>query len=50
MTAMRIISYVICALGLLGGVIMLVDGETSDGVMALSVYAFFLALTVNIKS
>jgi hypothetical protein len=49
MKAMIVISYIICALGLFGGVTMLIDGDTSGGVMAIGIYAFFLALTVNIK-
>jgi len=49
MTAMKIISYVICSLGLLGGTTSLIDGDVAGGVLALAVYGFFLALTVNIK-
>ena len=49
MTAMKVISYVLCGLGLVGGTMSLVEGDVAGGVMALVVYGFFLALTVNIK-
>lgn len=50
MQAMKIISYVICGVGLIGGFLFLVDGDVIGGVMSLAVYGFFLALTLNIKN
>ena len=50
MKVMKIISYVVCGIGLLGGLVMLVDGDTADAVMGILIYGFFLALTVNIKN
>jgi hypothetical protein len=49
MKAMKVISYVICAVGLAGSLITLIDGDASGGVMGLAIYGFFMALTVNIK-
>jgi hypothetical protein len=46
---MKVISYVICALGLFGGVTMIMGEDVSGGIMALAVYGFFLALTAGIK-
>lgn len=49
MKALKIISYIICGFGLIGGLINLGDGDVAGGVAALAVYGFFLALTLNIK-
>jgi hypothetical protein len=50
MKVMQIISFVICGLGLFGGLTYLIDGDVAGGVMSLAVYGFFLALTANIKN
>lgn len=47
---MKVISYVLCCLGLLGGLVMLAEGSTSDGVLGMGLFGFFLAMTINIKS
>lgn len=48
---MKIISYVICGLGILGGLMMIADdNDVAGAVMAFLVYGFFLALTINIKN
>jgi hypothetical protein len=49
MTAMKIISYIVCGFGLLGGLAMLTNSDVVGGIMAILVYGFFLAMTINIK-
>jgi hypothetical protein len=49
MKTMKIISFIICGLGILGGLIFLTEGNSSDAIFALLVYGFFLALTLKIK-
>ena len=49
MKALKIISFIICGLGLFGGLMMLAEDNVGDGVLALMVYGFFLTLTLNIK-
>jgi hypothetical protein len=49
MKVMRVISYIICGLGIYGGLMMLVENDLAGAIMALVIYGFFLALTVNIK-
>jgi len=46
---MKTISYIVCGVGLLGGLMLLAEGSVGDGLLALIVYGFFLALTLNIK-
>jgi len=48
MKVMIIISYIICGLGLLGGVLM-IDNDVPGAIFAFIVYGFFLALTAGIK-
>ena len=48
MKAMKIISYVLCGIGLLGSLTMFVDNDP-DAIFAAILFGFFLALTLKIK-
>lgn len=47
---MKIISYVVCGLGLIGSFFLVIDGDVTDGIMGFALFGFFLALTINAKN
>ena len=49
MKIMKIVSYIICGLGLAGGLMLMGEGD-GDGMIAIAVYSFFLAFTYNVKA
>lgn len=50
MKAMKIISYVICGIVILGSISLISSGDISTGMLGILIYVYFLIFAINVKA